>query len=91
MKPLIKACENCKREVELHSGIKHGVYYENLCERCVGVIGSADFSRQYDRQSQRRTFAKDLVQPTESGYARIYGEKQARDRGWTDEDLRKHG
>lgn len=85
-------CSNCKRSVnELHSGIKGSSSYSDLCQSCVGVINSAEFSRQYERQSQRRTFAKDLVQSTERDYAKIYGEAAARKRGWTDEDLRKFG
>lgn len=87
----INICSNCKRKSELHSGIKNNAYYENLCERCVGVIGSADFSRRYDRQFQRRHFAKDIIQPSESGYAKVYGEQKAREKGWTDKDLRKFG
>lgn len=84
-------CSNCEQEGQVRSGIQHGIGFSNLCNRCVGVIGSADFSRQFDRQSQRRTFAKDIVQPTERDYAKIYGETAARKRGWTDTDLRKYG
>jgi len=84
-------CKNCKRKAELHSGIKNGVLYDGLCERCVGVIESAEFSRQHDRQFQRRHYAKDLVQPSERDYAKIYGEEAARKKGWTDADLRRHG
>lgn len=84
-------CKNCHRESELRSGVKNGEYFSDLCDRCVGVINSADFSRQYERQSQRRTFAKDIIQPTERDYARVYGEAAARKNGWTDTDLRKFG
>lgn len=89
--PSIKTCSNCKRISDVRSGIKDGQYFDNLCDRCIGVIGSAEFSRQYERQSQRRTFAKDLVQSTERDYAKIYGADAARKRGWTDDDLRKYG
>jgi hypothetical protein len=88
---LTPICSNCKRETEIRSGIQNGVGFTDLCDRCIGVINSAEFSRQFDRQSQRRTFAKDIIQPTESGYAKIYGEQAARKHGWTDSDLRKYG
>lgn len=84
-------CNNCGRKDTLRSGFNNGVSFSNLCDRCIGVIGSAEFSRQYERQSQRRTFAKDIIQPTEPGYAKVYGEEAARRNGWTDKDLRKHG
>jgi hypothetical protein len=86
-----KVCSNCGRPDTLRSGIKGGVAFADLCDRCIGTIGSADFSRQFDRQSQRRTFAKDIVQSTERDYAKIYGEAAARKRGWTDSDLHKYG
>lgn len=89
--PLISKCSNCGRPEGIHSGIKNGVYYEQLCSRCVGVLGSAEFSRNYDRQWQRRHYAKDLVQPTEAGYLKAYGADKARERGWTEEDIRRHG
>lgn len=85
------SCSNCRRKVEVRSGIKNGIAFDDLCDRCIGVIGSADFSRQFDRQSQRRTYAKDLVQSTERDYAKVYGEAAARKRGWTDDDLHKYG
>lgn len=86
-----KQCSNCKRKVdELHDGIKDGVYYEELCERCVGTIGSAEFSRQYYRQYQRRHFARDLIQPGEKEFIKEYPE-QARKKGYTDADFHKFG
>jgi hypothetical protein len=86
-----KVCSNCGKPDELHSGIKGNIGYTDLCLKCVGVVGSAIFSRQFDRQSQRRTYAKDIVQSTERDYAKIYGEAAARKRGWTDEDLHRFG
>lgn len=88
---LIHKCTNCNRIDELHSGVKNNTWYEDLCTRCVGVLGSSEFSRQYDRQWQRRHYAKDLVQPSEPDYAKIYGAEQARKRGWSEDDLRKYG
>lgn len=85
-------CSNCETPTErLHSGIKGSTIYQNFCDNCVGALGTAVFARQYDRQWQRREYAKDIIQPSESGFAKIYGEQKARENGWSDAELRKHG
>lgn len=87
----IPKCNHCGRTDVLHTGFKGDDYYENLCDGCIGMIGSALLYRQYERQSQRRTYAADLVQPTERDYAKIRGADAARKRGWSEEELRKFG
>lgn len=84
-------CTNCKREAELHSGIKSGQYYTDLCEKCIGTLGSAEFSREFDRKSQRRTYARDIVQQWEPEYIKAYGPEKAREAGWSDEQIRRYG
>lgn len=85
-------CSSCGREVDvLHTGVKDGALYENKCEYCVSVIGSAELSRNYDRTFQRRHFAKDIVQPDDKAFAKAWGEEAARKHGWTDSDLHKNG
>lgn len=88
----IVTCHNCQREVDtLHTGIKEGELYTDLCESCVGVVGSAELSRNYDRTFQRRHFAKDIIQPDDKAFAKAWGEEAARKHGWNDSDLHKNG
>lgn len=75
----------------LFSGVRNGQPYNNLCERCIGNLGSSEFFRRWDRQNQRRTFAADIVQPSDDDFAKVYGHEKARQYGWTDEQLRKLG
>lgn len=84
-------CNRCHMTRQIRSGIKNGVAFRNLCDKCIGVLDSAVFSRHYERQYQRREYAKDIVQPSEKDFARLYGEDKARENGWTDEELRKFG
>lgn len=88
---LTPKCFNCKRVVELFCGVRNGVYYENLCNRCVGHLGSADFARQYERTWQRRHYAKDIIQSDDPEYVKAYGADKARERGWSEEDIRRFG
>lgn len=84
-------CSNCDRQNTLYSGIKNGESYNNLCDRCIGTLGSSEFFRRYDRQWQRREYAKDIVQTWEPDYAKAYGADAARKAGWTDDQIRKYG
>jgi len=85
-------CPICHRQVDsLSTLVRNNQYLSERCERCVGNLGSAQFSREYDRRYQRREYAKDIVQPWEKEeFIKAYP-KQARQYGYTDEDFRKYG
>lgn len=81
-------CSQCKGAADLYSGVKNNRLYTNLCEKCVGVFGSAEFARRYDRQYQRRHYAKDIIQPADKAdYIKAYPER-AREI-YSDEDFRR--
>lgn len=89
LKRLIPRCSNCRKEDTLYSGIKRGENYTNLCEHCVGNLGSSEFYQRSNRQSQRRAYAKDIIQPSESDYIKAYGPEKAREAGWSENDIRR--
>lgn len=84
-------CPICPREVDrLLSGIKNGKVVSERCERCLNSIPShAELAGNNERTWQRREYAKDIIQPSEEGFAKAYGAEAARDRGWSDEEIRK--
>lgn len=87
----ISKCNSCGRQTdELYSGVKGNLSYDNICSRCVGTLGSAEFYRRWDRQYQRREYAQDILQPDDKDYAKVYGHDKARERGWTDEQIRRN-
>lgn len=62
------------------------------CNNCLStLVYGTDLAAQNHRQHDRRKFAADNLQPFEEGYAKIYGEENAREHGWDDEALRKFG
>lgn len=86
-------CLVCKREVDtLRSAVKNGEVISERCDRCLDSVKSlADGARQYERNWQRRHYAKDIIQPFEKEkYIKAYPE-QARKHGYSEEDLRKFG
>lgn len=89
MKRLI--CSNCNTPaVELFSGFDKGIAYTDICSTCVSVKGSSEFYRRFERQNQRKTFARDIIQPSEPEYIKAYGAQQARERGWSEDEIRKN-
>lgn len=82
-------CSNCGREDTLYAGVRYGKAYKDLCNKCVGGLGTAEFYKRADRQSQRRTFAKDIIQPSETEYIKAYGPDKAREAGWSEDSIRR--
>lgn len=85
-------CPICKRDVDaLRAMARNGKYVSARCDSCHNNgFRIADSARKYERDWQRRHYAKDLVQPSDTDYAKAYGVDQAKDRGWSEDDLRKH-
>lgn len=85
-------CPSCNRPATaIKSVIAQGAI-KTGCSAClVTVVKGTDLAAQGHRKQDQRQFAQDLVQPFEHGYAKLYGEENARSHGWDTESLRKHG
>lgn len=59
-------CSNCGREDTVRTAIKNGKLLKDMCDRCLASYqGYADYARKFERDSQRRTYAKDILQKWE--------------------------
>lgn len=85
-------CPVCNRNVDnLRTAVKGGQYISERCDRCLALATSSSlFNRKYDRDRQREDYRKDLIQEWEPEFAREFPQ-QALDKGWSEEDMRKHG
>lgn len=84
-------CTACGKPVDqLHTVLKGQTLIEDVCETCVTAAPTSDFAREFERRSQRRKYAKDIIQKYDPEFARAYGVEAARDAGWSDEQIRKH-
>lgn len=64
----------------------------NGCELCINSKQSQGVSANYERNYQRREYAKDIVQPNQPReFLEAHGADVAREHGYTDETLRKYG
>ncbi len=84
-------CSQCKRKVDIvRSATKNGEVISDACDSCLASFsGYADYARRQERDWQRREYARDIIQPWEPEYIKAYGADKARERGWTDEEIRK--
>lgn len=85
-------CSKCNKNVDLvRSTVKKGVHLKDVCDPCLGSFrGFADKARAFERDWQKRHYAKDLVQPWEKEYISAYGADKAREAGWNEEAIRKY-
>lgn len=62
------------------------------CEVCIEVNKQMQgVSANYERNSQRREYAKDMVQPNQPNeFVRAYGADKAREHGYSEEQIRKY-
>lgn len=61
------------------------------CEVCLPSKQVQGVSAKYERNWQRRQYARDIVQPNQPReFIKANGEKVAREHGYTDETLRKY-
>ena len=87
-----KTCPVCKQPADdLISGVSQGQYISDRCQSCwADAKTSALYARQYDRQWQRRHYAKDIIQPFEKeAFIKNYP-KQAKEI-YSEEDFHKYG
>lgn len=62
------------------------------CEICLSSKQAQGVSANYERNWQRREYAKDMVQPNQPDqFVRAYGADKAREAGYSDEQIRKYG
>ncbi len=62
------------------------------CEKCLpGLIRPNELAAQNRRNFQGREYARDVVQPFEKGYVKARGIDAAREKGWSDDAIRKWG
>lgn len=85
-------CPNCQIETEsVKSSIRRGAIVEG-CSACINnVVQGTELAAKNHRDTDRRNFAQDLVQPFEKDFAKVYGHDKAREYGWDDASLRKWG
>jgi len=88
----MKKCNNCRTESEIiRSAVKNGEYIEGFCDNCLAAYRpTALYGRQYERQWQRREYAKDIIQSFDPEFIKVYPDK-AKEAGWSDEDIRQYG
>lgn len=89
-------CPVCKKTSDaLKTAIKGGQYISERCERCVANFNtSALYARKFERESQKRTYAKDLIQRFDGDkinpeYVKAYPEEARKQ--WGDSVLRDNG
>lgn len=86
-------CPNCKRKTDtLKSVIIRGGIVSG-CPLCLGsnLQKANDRSAKYYKQEQQRKFKKELIQPIDQrDFISAYGIDKARDRGYSEEDIRKY-
>ena len=85
-------CPICHLRVDnLITSIKADQYLSERCQNCLlAAKASALYARQYDRQWQRRQYAKDIIQPFEKeAFIKNYP-KQAKEI-YSDQDFHKYG
>lgn len=85
-------CPSCKRKTDtLRSVIIKGEIISG-CSFCLGsnLQKGNDRSAKYYKQEQQRKFKKELIQPIDQrDFISAYGVQAARDRGYSEEDIRK--
>lgn len=85
-------CENCKLETDQQKTIINGGKLFRGCDLCMPALlqqGTAGAAKYY-RDRQKEDYRRDLVQPNQGReYIKAYGVSAARDRGWSDELIRK--
>lgn len=89
-------CPECKLDrPTLSSSVVEGVYYSKRCNVCVAAIMPAqkptNTAREFDRNRQRKDFAKDIVQGMVNGkpnadFLKAYPDK-AKER-FTEQEIR---
>lgn len=86
-------CPVCNKQVDqLRSAVHNGQYLSERCDKCLSLAKlPADYARKYERDRQREDYRADLIQPWETDYAKIYGADKAREKGWSEESIRKYG
>lgn len=84
-------CPICKKQTDqLISSIVNGKLMSERCERCAFRFKTpSDYSHKFERDWQSREYAKDIVQPWDDEYVRAYGVDAARERGWSEDEIRK--
>ncbi len=71
--------------------ILHGQVVE-CCDRCQDSLTHPnELAANHRRNYQRREYAQDIAQPFEKDYVKARGIEAAREKGWTDEQIRKFG
>lgn len=87
-----KLCPNCNIPT---GSIKTVIVKNQLltgCDKCLDTLMRPnELSAQNRREYQRGEYRKDILQPWERDYAKAYGAEQARERGWSDDAIRKFG
>ena len=85
-------CPSCNQPTDsVKSVIARGLILTG-CDKCLPtLVKGTDLAAAGHRRHDQRKYAQDLVQPFEKDFAKLYGADNAREYGWTDEDLRKYG
>lgn len=85
-------CLACNQKcISQKSVIKQGTVYAG-CENCLAkqLVQGNENAANHKREAMKRSYAQDLVQPWEKGFARRYGIDKAKEAGWTDETIRRN-
>ena len=85
-------CENCGEKTDqVKAIIKGGKAYKG-CDVCLPaqLVQGNEHAAKYTRDRQREDYRRDITQPNQGrDYLKAYGIEAARNRGWSEELIRK--
>jgi len=85
------SCPRCNTQSATVKTIIRGGQLVECCENCMNFhVKPNELAAQHRRSSQQKEYRRDITQPFESGYVKARGIEAAREKGWTDEQIRKH-
>jgi hypothetical protein len=86
-------CTNCGKETDALKSIIVKGEIKSGCSFCLGsnLQKANDRSAKYYKQEQQRKFKRELVQHVDQReFIQVYGAEKAREKGFSDEDIRKY-
>jgi hypothetical protein len=83
-------CPNCGVTGIVKTIIRRGELVQ-VCDSCTNsFVRPNELAAKNRRDYQRGEYRRDIAQPFEKDYVKARGIEAAREKGWTDEQIRKH-
>jgi len=84
-------CPTCHKSV---TAVKTTIRNNQIvtgCAKCLLPVRGNERANAFEQAEDIRAHRKDIVQPFEADFAKVYGHTKAREYGWSDEALRLLG